>query len=154
MRGARRGIVLPVVLLTMVALALLSALALSDAVQEWRVATLSDDAVAARAALLEGVDAAASPPDLAALCVLPALMEQSATAPAAGGGRYRITWAHLGGGIVRLRIRGEGPRGAREGAVGLVRPDSGEVAAGLFSCPDASGLVPAAGGWLAADPGG
>ena len=47
MLGARRGIILPVVLAVLLALALLSSLAMFDAVQEWRVAGLAADRVRA-----------------------------------------------------------------------------------------------------------
>lgn len=150
----RRGIVLPVVLAVMVTLALLSSLALFDAVQEWRVAGLADDQLRARAALLEGLDAAAHPPDLAYLCVSAATNRQSAAGPAAGGGRYLLEWAHLGGGLVRATVSGRGRVGARAGAIALLRPDSSGHLGPGFACPTATRLGPAGPGWATTLPGG
>lgn len=151
-RRSRRGIILPTVLAALVALALLSALALFDAVQEWRVAGLADDQLIARAALHEGLDALARPTDLPLLCVSPPLSRQVATAPSVGGGAYRIAWSHLGGGLVRAEAEGRGRVGARTRAIALLRPDSSERAMGLYRCPAATRLAPAGTVWLTAHP--
>lgn len=141
-RRSRRGVVLPVVLAVMVALALLSSLALFSAVQEWRVASLAGDRVDARAAALSALGSARTPPDLAALCISPPVTEQIAAVPVVGRGSARITWRHLGGGAVRAEVTGTGTHGARSRLVALLRPDSSERVAGLFRCPTATVLTP------------
>lgn len=150
--GPRRGIILPSVLAALVALALLSALALFDAVQEWRVAGLADDQVLARAALAEGLDAVGRPADLAFLCLSPPLARQTGVGTAVGGGRYRITWSHLGGGLVRAEAEGRGRTGARARAIALLRPDSTAWVSGVFGCPTATRLAPAGTGWVSVHP--
>lgn len=151
-RSSRRGIILPAVLAALIALALLSALALFDAVQEWRVAGLADDQLIARAALHEGLDALAEPTDLPLLCVSPPLAGQVVTAASAGGGAYHLTWSHLGGGLVRAEAEGRGRVGARARAIALMRPDSSERVMGLYRCPAATRLAPAGAVWLTAHP--
>ena len=152
MLGARRGIILPVVLAVLVALALLSSLAMFDAVQEWRVAGLAADRVRARAAAVEGLGDAATPPDLAALCIRSPLAAEERSRVAVGGGRLRVVWRHLGEGLVRAEVEGTGRTGARARLIALMVPDSGERVAGLFRCPDARRLVPAGPGWLEGHP--
>lgn len=152
MRGGRRGVVLPAVLAALVSLALLSSLALFDAVQEWRVAGLADDQVLARAALHEGVDRLGEPGDLAALCASPPLLRQGRAARAAGGGRFALSWSHLGGGLVRAEVQGEGRHGGRARAIALMRPDSSEWVSGLFGCPAATRLSPVGAGWVTVHP--
>ncbi|MBP7549630.1 MAG: hypothetical protein KA761_05040 [Gemmatimonadaceae bacterium] len=154
MRGDRRGIILPAVLASLVLLALLSSLALFDAVQEWRVAGLGDDQLVARAALFEGVDRVASPGDLPLLCVSAPSARQLATGAASGGGRFQVRWSHLGGGLVRAEVEGFGRSGARSGAIALVRPDSTDHLAGMVVCSRATRLDPAGPGWLVTRPGG
>lgn len=151
---ARRGIILPAVLGALVALALLSALALFDAVQESRVATLADDRVLARAALHEGLDAASDPPDLAYLCVSAPVNLQVSAGVAAGGGRYLLEWSHLGRGLVRVSVSGRGRSGARAGAIALLRPDSADASGPGYSCPRATRLGPVGPGWVVAAPDG
>jgi hypothetical protein len=148
----RRGVVLPAVLAALVSLALLSSLALFDAVQEWRVAGLADDQVRARAALQEGVDLLAQPGDLPALCVSPPLLAVERTARAAGGGRILLRWSHLGGGLVRAEVQGEGRYAGRARAIALMRPDSSEWVTGFHRCPDATRLTPAGEGWVTVHP--
>ncbi|MBX7117399.1 MAG: hypothetical protein K1X31_00230 [Gemmatimonadaceae bacterium] len=152
MRRPRRGIALPVVLATVVVLALLSALALFDGLQEARAAAFAGDQARAEAAMWEGLDAAAMPPDLPALCRAAPLAPQHRLGTAASGGRFRVLWVHAGGGRVRVLIDGEGRQGGRVGAVGWMRPDSGfRVADG---CVRSLRLLPAGPRWLAAVPGG
>lgn len=153
-RSLRPGIILPAVLAALVALALLSALAMFDAVQEWRVAGLADDQVVARAALQEGLDALAAPTDLPLLCVSPALARQVGAGSSAGGGSYRLSWSHLGGGLVRAEAEGRGRVRARARAIALLRPDSSERSMGLYGCPAATRLRPAGVGWLTSHPAG
>lgn len=150
--GARRGVVLPAVLAALVSLALLSSLALFDALQEWRVAGLADDQVLARAALQEGLDQLTQPADLAVLCVSAPLLRQGRAASAAGGGRFTLSWSHVGGGLVRAEVRGEGRHGARARAIALLRPDSSEWVSGLYRCPTATRLAPAGTGWATVHP--
>ena len=89
-RRRRPGIALPAVLGVIVALGLLSSLALADAVRDWRVATLAEDAVRARAAALEALAAAAHPVDLEALCLSGPLTGQGADVPTASGTRGHV----------------------------------------------------------------
>jgi hypothetical protein len=144
--------VLPAVLAALVALALLSALALFDAVQEWRVAGLGDDRIIAQAALHEGLDALPQPTDLALLCVTPAVAPQARAGASTGGGSYHLAWSHVGGGLVRAVIEGRGRAGARARAIALLRPDSLDRSSGALQCPTATRLVPAGEGWLTAHP--
>jgi hypothetical protein len=134
---------LPTVIAVVTALALLAALALFDAVQESRVASLAGDRVHARAALLEGLGAAAHPPSLAALCVQPPLAATTQTGASVGRGRYAVVWRHLGRGLVLAEVEGRGAQGGRARLRLLLRPDSGAVVAGLYGCPAARGLQPA-----------
>lgn len=143
MRSDRRGMALPTVIAVVTALALLAALALFDAVQESKVASLAGDRVHARAALLEGLGAAAHPPSLAALCVQPPLAATTQTGASVGRGRYGVVWRHLGRGLVLAEVEGRGAQGGRARLRLLLRPDSGAVVAGLYGCPAARGLAPA-----------
>ncbi len=152
MRGGRRGIILPTILATLVVLGLLSALALHDAVQEWRVAALADDQALARAALLEAVDGVSHPPDLAALCVSSPLASQGASGLAVGGGAWRVRWHHLGEGRVWAVAEGRGLRGARARAVAHLAPDTAASDSGLFRCPAASRLAGRGPRWLERHP--
>lgn len=151
-RAPRRGIALPAVLAVLVALGLLSALALTDAVRDWRVATLAEDAVRARAAALSALAAAAQPVDLGALCLAGPLAEQSMDVASAPGTRAHVRWRSLQPGIVRAEIEGEGSQGARHRMQALLTPDSAERVMGLFRCPSATRLRPAAGRWTDGHP--
>lgn len=143
---------MPAVLSVLVALGLLSALALSDALLDWRAATLADDAVRARAAAIRGLGSASQPPDLAALCVGGPLLSQERTIPVPGGSGATVTWRSLGNGMVRVDVAGWGLHGARHGAWGLMRPDSAERVMGLFRCPDAVRLEPVHTRWRGRHP--
>jgi len=143
--AARRGIVLPAVLAVLVALMLLSALALSEAMIEWRVATLADDAVRARSAALRGLAVTGNPPDLAALCAAGPLAVQRRDLPVVAAARAGVSWRQLGGGVVRAEVEGEGIHGARHRLWVLLVPDSAERVMGLFRCPRATRLVPVPG---------
>lgn len=143
---------MPIVLAAILALSLLASLALFDAVLEWRVAGLADDQVLARAAALEAVDVVAEPPDLAGLCLRPPLDWVEREGGTAAGGRYRVRWQHLGEGLMRAEVEGTGRIGARARMIALVRPDSSERVSGLFRCPVARRLIPAAPRWLEAHP--
>lgn len=152
MPGPRRGIVLPAVLAVLVLLGLLSALVLASAVQEWRVATLAEDAVRARAASLRGLGAIPFPPDLAALCVGGPGVEQEAEVPWLAGGAGRVRWRALGGGLVQAEVEGWGRHGGRARLLALQVPDSTEREGGLLRCPGASRLVPVPGRWVEGHP--
>lgn len=149
---ARPGIALPAVLAVLVALGLLSSLALGDAVRDWRVATLAEDAVRARAAAMTALAATGHPPDLAALCVSGPLLEQSRVVPSAPGTVARIRWRSLQPGIVRADTEGAGMHGARHRLQALLTPDSTERVMGLLRCPAATRLVPAAARWTDGHP--
>ncbi|HET8769981.1 MAG TPA: hypothetical protein VFM71_03255 [Gemmatimonadaceae bacterium] len=142
---ARKGIVLPVVLAVLVALMLLSALALSEAMLDWRVARFADDAVRARAAAMRGLAAVDTPPDLATLCVSGPLAVQERVLPQVDGTDARVLWRQLGGGVVRAEVEGTGVHGARHRAWALLVPDSTARVMGLLRCPDALRLVPVPG---------
>jgi hypothetical protein len=134
---------LPTVIAVVTALALLGALAVFDAVQESRVASLAGDRVEARAALLEGIAAASNPPSVVALCVQPPLAAMTRSGASVGRGRYGVVWRHLGRGLMLAEVEGRGVRGARARLRLLLRPDSGAVVSGLYSCPAAQRLLPA-----------
>lgn len=148
----RRGIALPAVLGVLVALGLLSSLALSDAVRDWRVASLAEDAVRARAAAMHGLALAGDPTDLAGLCVSGPLAVRSMDVPTSGGTRARIRWRVLQPGIVRVDTEGAGTHGARHRLQALLTPDSAERVMGLYRCPSATRLVPAAVRWTDGHP--
>lgn len=133
---------LPTVIAVLTVLALLGSLALFDAVQESRVASLAGDGVQARAALLEGLGVAAHPPSVAALCVQPPLASMTRSGASLGRGRYRVVWRHLGRGLVLAEIEGRGVNGGRARLRVLLRPDTGAVVAGLYGCPAAQRLSP------------
>ncbi len=127
------------------ALMLLGALALSEAMLDWRVATLADDAVRARAAALRGLSVVAAPPDLAGLCLSGPLAVQERVLPPVGGTGVRIRWRQLGGGVVRAEVEGTGRHGARHRVWTLLVPDSTERVLGLLRCPAAVRLLPVPG---------
>jgi hypothetical protein len=150
----RRGIVLPAVLAVMLALVLLAGLALFDAVQEWRVATLAVDRVVSRAAALAALEGAVRPPALAVLCVSPPLAEQSAVARIPGPGAGRLAWRHLGGGSVLAEVTGTGSHRTRTRLLALLTPDSSETVSGLFRCSRATRLLPLGTRWVEGHPDG
>ena len=150
----RRGIVLPAVLAVLVALMLLSALALSGALLEWRVATLASDAVRARAAAMRGLASVGRPPDLPALCVSGPLTAQQLALPAVQGTTATVAWRSLGGGVVRVDVVGRGIHGANHRVWALMVPDTAERSMGLFRCPAATRLMPVPGPWQGRHPAG
>ncbi len=149
--GARRGIALPMVILVMVALAILSSLALFDALQAWRVALLAEDGVRARAAAMGALGTAFLPPNLALLCLQPpSLLTLDSTESA--GGRAEVGWRALGGGYVRAEIIGFGRQGARQRLVVLLTPDSLPALPGVPGCPSATRLRPQGQVWVLRHP--
>jgi len=133
--------VLPAVLGVLILLGLLSALVLSEALLDWRVATLADDGVRARAGALRALAAARFPPDLPGLCVSGPLVVQYVDLPESQGAAARVSWRQLGGGVVRVEALGTGTHGARHRIWALFVPDSTERAMGLFRCPSATALI-------------
>lgn len=152
MSGRRRGIALPMTLLVLVALGLLSALALTDALQASRVATLGEDEVLARAAMIEAVAGIGDPPDLAWLCVQPPANPVVQRTRLADGRRVERHWWMIGPGVVRVAAIGIGAAGARQRRIGWMRPDSLEPGAPGPGCPRAQRLVPLGDDWLGGHP--
>lgn len=143
---------LPAVLAVLVLLGLLSALSLASAVQEWRVATLAEDAVRARAAAQRGLSGVHAPPDLASLCVGGPGTEQARWDAPVAGGDARVRWWPLGSGVVLAEVEGRGSHGARTRLRALLVPDSTERVGGLLRCRDATRLLEVPGRWAGADP--
>lgn len=150
----RRGIALPMVLLVLVALGFLSSLAVGDALQSARVASLAEDELAARAAVLDGLAHARTPPDLPWLCLQPPAVAMRQVHPRASGGALEITWWQVRPGVVRVQLVGVGASGARHRRLGWLRPDSVVPDDPRPGCPEATRLVPAASDWLTAHPAG
>lgn len=148
----RPGIALPMALLVMVALALLSALALTDALHASRAATLAEDEARARAAALQGIEGLASPPDLAWLCLQPPMRPIAVTEDTPDGGRVERRWWMVAPGVVRVELVGIGVHGARHRRLGWMRPDSIDAAAPHPGCPRATRLLPAGLDWLGGHP--
>jgi hypothetical protein len=140
------------VVLVLAALGLLSALALSDAVQAWRASGLAEDDVRARAAALEALQGLRAPPDLAWLCLQPPHAGLWAGHPVSGGGRAELQWWSVGRGEVRAEVTGVGPLGGRRRWLAYLVPDSLPEEPWVPGCPDARGLRPAGAGWLQAHP--
>jgi hypothetical protein len=140
------------VVLVLAALGLMSALALSDAVQAWRASGLAEDDVRARAAALAALSGLRTPPDLAWLCLQPPHVSVWAGHPVPGGGRAELRWWSVGRGEVLAQVTGVGPRGGRRRWLAHLVPDSLPVEAWVPGCPDAQGLRPAGPGWLQAHP--
>jgi hypothetical protein len=148
----RRGIALPVVLLVLVALALLSSLALSDAFGAARIAALSEDAAVARAAASRGVVALRDPPDVHWLCLQPPTASVRLEVWGDATGRAEVRWVAVAPGVVRAEVVATGPLGARHRRLAWLRPDSVDLDDPRPGCPLASRLIPADTGWLAAHP--
>ncbi len=148
----RRGIALPVVLLVLVALGMMSSLALTDALLASRVATLAEDEARARGAVLGGVEGVRTPPDLQWLCLQPPARPVRTTHPLADGGRLELVWWMVAPGVVRAQITGVAAGGGRHRRLAWLRPDSLLPMDTRPGCPDATGLVPAAEDWLVGHP--
>jgi hypothetical protein len=149
---SRRGIALPVVLLVLVALGLLSSLALGDALLAARVAALAEDEVRARSAAVSGDSALRHPPDLVWLCLQPPSAPQRRVLVQGDGARVEISWWMVGSGLVRVQVTGVGPAGGRHRRLGWLRPDSLIPLDSRPGCPEARALIPAAINWRAAHP--
>lgn len=148
----RRGIALPFVLLVLVALGMLSSLALGDAMLAARVAALAEDEVQARAAAVGGDSVLRRPPDLTWLCLQPPSAPQRRVVAGPDGGRVEVLWWMVGSGLVRVQVTGIGPGGGRYRRLAWLRPDSLVAGDPRPGCPDARALVPAALSWRAAHP--
>lgn len=148
----RRGIALPVVLLVLVALGMLSSLALGDALLATRVAALAEDEVRARSAALSADSALRHPPDLVWLCLQPPSAPQHLVLMQPEGSRVEIWWWMVESGLVRVQVTGVGPGGGRHRRLGWLRPDSLIPLDPRPGCPEARALVPAALSWRSAHP--
>lgn len=151
-RRLRRGIALPMVLLVLVALGMLSSLALGDALQSVRVATLAEDELRARAAAVAADSVLRRPPDLLWLCLQPPASPQRRVLGHRDGSRAELTWWMAGPGLVRVQVLGVGPSGARHRRLAWLRPDSLVPLDPRPGCPDATALEPAVQDWRAAHP--
>ncbi|MEX2181297.1 MAG: hypothetical protein WD771_04600 [Gemmatimonadaceae bacterium] len=152
MKRGRPGIALPMVLLVMLALSILSSLALFDAVQGWRVALLAEDGVRARAAAYSALGATFAPPSLALLCLQPPHLLMTGGTTTSANSRAEVGWRAVGGGRIRAEVTGIGRHGARFRLLALLSPDTLPDADGPPGCPDATRLVPAGRTWVLRDP--
>ena len=135
------------VLLTLLALAILSSLALFDALQAWRAATLAEDAVRARAAAHSALREVFTPPSLAWLCLQPPHRRIERELPVTSGQRARIAWRTLGPADQRAEVAGFGVRGARHRLLVRLTPDSLPADPWVPGCPTATRLEPAGPDW-------
>lgn len=149
---ARRGIALPMVLLSCLALGLLAALSLMEAAQALRIAGLAEDEVRARAAVWNGIARSLDPPDLAWLCLQPPAQAVERSWPLPNGTRSRSTWWMLPAGLVRAEVEGRGRAGARQLRVLLLQPTPPDTASAALGCPAAVGLRAAAADWIQPHP--
>lgn len=151
---ARRAIALPMVLLVLVALGLLSSLALFDALQATRGARLAEDEARARAAAIAGVEGLRRPADAPWLCLQPPGTPLGATLSVGDGASARLRWWSLGGGRVRGEVVGIGRTGGRHRRLASLLADSMPLDSLTLGCPGATALRPAPDPWLAAHPDG
>lgn len=150
----RAGIALPMVLLVLLALGLLSSLALSDAMQAMRAASLAGDGLHARAAAQRGLALAFEPPNLALLCLQPPHAEMVREVTFAPGATARLSWRMLPTRVIQLEVTGRGERGVRARLLGRLTPDSLPSDPWVFGCPAATRLRPAGPDWWIRHPGG
>ncbi len=148
-RRSPRGIALPLVLLVLVALELLSALALTDALQAARAASLAEEQARVQAAALAAVDSLAHPPDLAWLCVQPPSQPVQRRLPATNGLQVTLRWWSVGDGVLRVEVEATGTQGTRHRRLGWMRSDSVPTGPG---CPTATRLLPLGQPWLGPHP--
>lgn len=143
---------MPVVLLVLVALGLMSSLALSDALLASRVATLAEDEARARGVVLSGVEGVRTPPDLLWLCLQPPARPVRTVQLLADGGSLELVWWMVAPGVVRAQITGVAAGGGRHRRIAWLRPDSLLPMDVRPGCPDAGTLVPAGEDWLVGHP--
>lgn len=151
---SRRAIALPIVLLVLIALGLLSSLALIDALQATRGARLAEDEARARAVAIAGVEGLFAPPDLPWLCLQPPAAPLGATIIYSDQGRAQLRWWSLGAGWVRGEVVGVGASGGRHRRLALLVADSLPTEPTTPGCPGARTLRAAPAPWLAAHPDG
>lgn len=142
------------VVLVLVALGLLSSLALFDALQATRGARLAEDEARARAIAISGVEDLLAPPNAPWLCLQPPAAVVRATTLYGARGRVELRWWSLGRGRLRGMVVGLGPYGGQHRRVAHLAPDSLPVDSLILGCPDARGLRPAGPRWLVAHPDG
>jgi hypothetical protein len=143
----RRGIALPAVLLALVALGVLSSLALIDAMLAHRASRLAEDQVRARAAALSALPQTFTPADLGWLCLQPPAAPARQTLARSDGATVELAWWVLGRGVVRAEVRARGPAGSRHRLLVSLRVDSLPTDSTVIGCPGATRLVPRGGGW-------
>lgn len=142
------------VVLVLVALGLLSSLALFDALQATRGARLAEDEVRARAVAIAGVEALLAPADAPWICLQPPAAIVRATTSYGAMGRVELRWWSLGRGRLRGEVVGLGPQGGRHRRFAQLAPDSLPLDSLTPGCPDAQGLRPAGPRWLVPHPDG
>jgi hypothetical protein len=142
------------VLLVLLALGLLSSLALGDALQAYRAAGLAGDALHARAAAHRALALAFGPPDLALLCLQPPHAEMVRNVTFADGSGARVSWRALTSRVQQVEVTGHGTRGARVRLIGRLTPDSLPAEPWVFGCPAATRLLPAGSDWWFRHPAG
>jgi hypothetical protein len=153
-RGRRRGIALPMVLMVLLALGLLSSLAMSDAIQAYRAAGIAGDHLHARAAAHRALPLVFAPTDLALLCVQPPHAEMVRNITFADGARARLSWRALTSRVLHVEVTGHGQRGARVRLIGRLTPDSLPSEPWVIGCPTATRLQPAGPDWWLRHPAG
>lgn len=139
-------------LLVMLALSMLSALALTDAAQAARAATLGEDEARARAALLQAFGRLSTPPDVPWLCLQPPAQPVVVHDRLPDGTRVERRWWMVGPGVVRVEVVGIGVGGSRQRRIGWMRPDSLEPPGPWVGCPRAQRLQPIGVRWLEEHP--
>lgn len=148
----RRGIALPAVLLALVALGLLSSLALADALLASRASRFAEDAVRARAAALSSVADLFEPADLGWLCLQPPASPARRRLHRSDGSEVDLAWWVLGRGVIRGEVRSRGPQGGRYRLLVSLRVDSLAPDSSAIGCPGATRLLPSGSGWWRALP--
>lgn len=141
------------VLLVLVALGLIAATALTDAVQVMHVARYQEDALRARGLALRGVGLLRDPGDLEWLCLQPPAVPRRQRVDLADG-RLELVWWSLGGGRVRAQVSAFGLRGGQHRLLGRLRADSLSGEDPALGCPGASFLTPDGPSWLFPHPDG
>jgi hypothetical protein len=139
-------------LLVLLALGMLSALALTDATQSARVAALGEDEARARAALLQALERLSTPPDVPWLCLQPPAQPTVVLDSLPDGSRIERRWWMVRPGVVRVEVVGIGVGGSRKRRIGWLRPDSLEPPGPAAGCPRALRLEPVGVDWLEGHP--
>lgn len=140
------------VLLTLLALTILSSLALFDALQAWRAAALAEDAVRARAAAHSALQQVFAPASLPWLCLQPPHLHTDREFTLPAGARARVSWRTFGPADLRAEVAGFGARGARHRLLVRLTPDSLPGDPWVPGCPSATRLLPAGPDWWVRHP--